>query len=238
MNVIAFFYQKNCNVAVIKLFVHKYCLEVRPCPAVVLDAVAAGVWGGEGLLSAAVELALGGVDGVGVGFACGLVLDGIPRGAVEAHAGEPFGACEYYLAFGVVPGVVFVLLQYGKLYGVYHLQILEAETECHRRYYVYLHQRLPPLKIVAQRDVPLPLRGECGEWFEAAVADAPCLLLVLVAPHLLPKVGVMFGKAVEKQGAAVEGGFIFVCYAEGEGFHPSRMNSSASYNFDEKVQYY
>lgn len=42
------------------------------CPggAVVGYAVAAGVWGHEGLLLASVEFALGGVDGVGVGRRC------------------------------------------------------------------------------------------------------------------------------------------------------------------------
>ena len=176
-----------------------------PGAAVVGDAVTAGEGGVVGHLPPAVELALLGVNGVGVGLALMQVTDALPCGAIHAYAFESAGAGEDDAPATVVPGVLLVRLKHWELYVVHGFQIVEAQPEGHRAQHVYLHQGLAALEVVAQWDVPCPLSGECFERLQAAVLNAPCLLPVVVAPHLFPQLGVGTGQAVEEEGAEVEG---------------------------------
>lgn len=79
-----------------------------PGSAIVFDAVAFIEWGVIGYVLALVEFAFG--NGMGVCFTCFHVADAFPVGAIDAYADEAFAAGEYDIAFGVVPGVVFILL--------------------------------------------------------------------------------------------------------------------------------
>ena len=111
------------------------------CPggAVVGDAVAAVVGGNEGLLLASVEFTLAWVDSVDVLRFCAFVGDNgaisvrdrvashsIPCWTVKTYTCKTLGTGEDYFAFGIIPGVILVLLEHGELDGVNHLQVLKA----------------------------------------------------------------------------------------------------------------
>ena len=94
-----------------------------PGTAVVGYAVALGEGGIIGHLLTAVELTLLGVNGVDVGLALLEVTDGVPYWAVNAYSCQALGAGEDDVALSIIPCIVLVLLEYGELDGVNHLQV-------------------------------------------------------------------------------------------------------------------
>ena len=88
---------------------------MRPGPSVILYAIALRIRGIVGYLLAAVEFALGGVDGINVGLASLLVLELIPHSRVNAKTKQPSIGGENDISFLIIPGVLLVLLKDGEL---------------------------------------------------------------------------------------------------------------------------
>lgn len=87
-----------------------------PCGFIIFYPVAFIERGVVGYLFALVEFTFG--NGVLVGLACFKVTYSFPNGAVYANANQASATGKYDISALVVPGIVFVLLEYRKLYIV------------------------------------------------------------------------------------------------------------------------
>ncbi len=174
----------------------------RPSGGVVGFTIAAVEGGGVGNDAFAGAAGKGVVyDGAGNSSRC-LILDFIPFGAGEAHAGEALAAGENDAPILVVPGVAFILTEDGELSPVDRTKFVKSEAQGHCRQNVDLYEGLPSFIVRPEGAIALPFGRELGKFrvVQAGVILRPAFLMEGIIPAFLPKFGVVGCEAVEHEG--------------------------------------